>query len=80
LRGKQLAMLPDEIYQTVSATQAIDLFQNEFNIVPTEVLNLKLLRAIDLGNNQIKHLQDDFVGLMAKHLLYPLKIVANFLR
>ena len=51
LRTKDLCILPDGVHQFVQQASGIDLYENEFNIIPTELLSLSRLQMINFGND-----------------------------
>ncbi|OWR42576.1 putative toll [Danaus plexippus plexippus] len=73
--NNHLEELHPEAFRNTSSLQDLNLNGNRLKKVPTALKNMRLLRTLDLGENQIMSLEEPgFVGL---HNVYGLRLIGN---
>ncbi|CAK1555171.1 unnamed protein product [Leptosia nina] len=73
--NNRLEELHPEAFRNTSSLQDLNLNSNRLKKVPTALRNMRLLRTLDLGENQITSLEEPgFVGL---HNVYGLRLIGN---
>ncbi|XP_045449801.1 toll-like receptor 6 [Melitaea cinxia] len=73
--NNHLEELHPEAFRNTSSLQDLNLNGNRLKKVPIALRNMRLLRTLDLGENQITSLEESgFVGL---HNVYGLRLIGN---